>query len=160
MAPARTRAAWLSAALFALVGAAQAGCDLVLSHQRSDRELARWELPAAPRFAIRFTHSVLRTSVRDAYEMRLHAGGWRAHLLEERFEGEGYGLPHAAFGPGESLHRTATGWLLRLDRPIDPLVVRPTPEQDAWLEIGGRAVRLLELGRGPMLLTMGRCAAD
>lgn len=160
MKPAPARLAWVSAALIALGGAAQAGCELVLTDHRGDRKLARWELPQAPRFTIRFTHSVLRTSVRDTYEMRRHPQGWRAHLLEERFDGEGYGLPHAALGPGESLHPTQTGWLLRLNRPVDPLVVRPTPEQDAWLEVGGRSVRLLDLGRVPMLVTLDRCPAD
>jgi hypothetical protein len=36
-------------------------------------------------------------------------------LVEERFEGEGYGLPSAA-GPGERLLRDGAGWRVSLPK--------------------------------------------
>lgn len=130
----------------------------MLAEHRSGRVLARWPAQPGQQLAIRFRHSVLGTPVRDRYEMRLRRQEWRAHLVEESFEGEGYGLPHAALGPGETLQRDGSGWRLRLDRPVHPLVVRPTPEQDPWLEIDGQAVRLAGLGRGAMALSLRGCA--
>lgn len=140
------------------VAAGAAACDIVLAEHRTDRVLARWPAQPGQPLAIRFTHSVLGTVVRDRYEMRRHRQDWRAHLVEESFEGEGYGLPHAALGPGESLQREGGGWRLRLDRPVQPLVVRPTLEQDPWLEIGMHAIRLLDMGRSAMVLNLQGCA--
>ena len=107
------RGALLALALcLPLIGQA---CELVLSEHRSQRELMRLPLdPAKPRADVAFTHSVLGTPVLDRYVWRHSAQGWRAHLVEERFEGEGYGLPSAA-GPGERLLRHGAGWRLLLD---------------------------------------------
>lgn len=141
--------------------AASAGagaCELVLAEHRADRVVARWPVQLPVQFVIRFTHSVLRTPVQDHYVMRWESAGWRARLVEERFEGDGYGLPHAALGPGEALERAGAGWRLRLDRQVHPLVVRPTPEQDPWLEAGGREVRLIALGRNAMAVRLVGCA--
>jgi hypothetical protein len=46
---------------------------------------------------------------------------WR--LIEERFEGQGYGLPHVA-GPGERLERDGEVWRLTLERTVQPLLIR------------------------------------
>jgi hypothetical protein len=106
--------------------AAQA-CELVLTEHRSGLFLKRLPLnPARPAADIAFTHSVLGTPVLDRYIWRPGPQGWRAHLVEERFEGEGYGLPSDA-APGEQLVRDGAGWRLRLDRVVDPLVVLPLP---------------------------------
>jgi hypothetical protein len=128
----------------ALLGAASApACELVLSEHRSARELFRLPLDAAaPQAQIRFTHSVLGTPVADRYVWRADAQGWRAHLVEERFEGDGYGLPNAA-GPGETLQRDGNGWRLRLDRVVQPLVVLPLPEQRMRIVVAGREPLLL-----------------
>jgi hypothetical protein len=135
------RAALLACAL--LVPAAALACTLMLTEHRSGLELARLPLdPAAPTLRIAFTHSVLGTAVEDHYRFRHNATGWRAHLVEERGAGEGYGLPYAA-GPGETLVRDGEGWRLTLDRPVHPLVVRPLPAQ---------RLRLLADGRAPLLL--------
>lgn len=130
---------------------AQAGaCTLVLSEHRSGRLLMQLPLsPNEPAFDIDFTHSVLGTAVTDRYRWRAGPGGGRAHLREEWFEGEGYGLPAVA-GPGEQLERvdSAPGtqgprWRLRTDRPVEPLVVRPLPAQQMRVTVPGLAPVLL-----------------
>ncbi len=122
----RQRAAALAGALL-LASAAAPACELVLSEHRSGRELARLPLDAAqPAVRVVFTHSVLGTPVEDLYRWRHDGRGWRAHLVQERYEGEGYGLPNAA-GPGETLQRDGAGWRLTLDRVVHPLVLPPVP---------------------------------
>jgi hypothetical protein len=123
-----TGAARAAATVALLCAAAQAAaCELRAQEHRSGRELLRAPLVGSgagtgdvPGLRVSFVHSVLGTPVEDRYQW--HEGTWV--LVEERFEGEGYGLPHAA-GPGERLERTAEGWRLRLARPVQPLVVRP-----------------------------------
>ena len=132
----RMRHAALAACLLAL-GAAASACELVLLAHRSGTELQRLPLDAAaPGVRIAFEHSVLGTTVIDRYRFAPEA-----HLVEERFDGQGYGLPHAA-GPGESLQRDGDGkgdgWRLLLDRRVHPLVVRPLPQQRMRLLLGDR----------------------
>ena len=132
-----------AAACLLLAVQAAPGCELVLSEHRSARELLRLPLDAAqPGARIAFTHSVLGTPVSDRYVWRESAGRWLAHLVEERYEGEGYGLPIAP-AAGETLVRDGAGWRLQLDRVVHPLVVRPLPAQD---------MRVLVAGREPLLL--------
>ena len=138
--------AWaLVACAWAAPGAAPA-CELVLTEHRSGRALTRLPLnPAQPAADVAFTHSVLGTPVLDRYVWRHSAQGWRAHLVEERFEGEGYGLPSAA-GPGERLLRHGAGWRLLLDRVVEPLVVLPLPAQSMRVVLpNGREVLLGQL---------------
>ena len=132
-----------AAAGLTLCGSVHA-CQLILTEQRSGRELQRLPLDvAAPGLEIAFEHSVLGTTVIDRYVFRLNnAQLWQAWLIEERFDGQGYGLPHEA-GPGEQLLRDGKAWRLLLDRPVQPLVVRPLPAQ---------RMRLL-LPDGPLLLS-------
>lgn len=134
-------------------------CELVLNDHRSGRALARLPLdPVLPTMEIAFTHSVLGTPVRDRYEWREGTGGHYAVLVEERFEGEGYGLPHAA-GPGESLVREAQGWRLRLQRPVDPLVVRPLPSQRMRVRVDGLPPLLLgDLGSSSIHMQAQGCS--
>jgi hypothetical protein len=155
----RWRPAMLAAAaLVCAAPASAAGCELVLSEHRSARELLRLPLAAAdPQFEIVFEHSVLGTTVVDRYKPRHDGSAWRAHLVEERFRGEGYGLPHAA-GPGEDLQRDGDGWRLRLDRVVDPLVVRPLPAQRMRIHAGGREQLLGELSRRSVAVTVAGCA--
>ena len=136
----RMRHAALAACLLAQGAAASApasACELVLLAHRSGTELKRLPLDAAaPGVRIAFEHSVLGTTVIDRYRFAPEA-----HLVEERFDGQGYGLPHAA-GPGESLQRDGDGkgdgWRLLLDRRVHPLVVRPLPQQRMRLLLGDR----------------------
>ncbi|MEQ1805280.1 MAG: DUF1850 domain-containing protein [Burkholderiaceae bacterium] len=118
-----------------LLAPAAAGCELVLREHRSERVLQRVPL-AGPSVRIAFEHSVLGTTVTDRYVFRPHAV-----LVEERFDGDGYGLPYAA-GPAERLIRDAQGSRLELERTVHPLVVRPLP---------AHRMRLL-LPSGPLLL--------
>jgi hypothetical protein len=93
-------------------------CEVVLLDARSGAVAARHALDR-PALTVAFTHSVLGTPVRDDYVWR--AGRWV--LVAERFEGEGYGLPHAAPG-GARLAREAGGWRLDIERVVQPLVLR------------------------------------
>lgn len=113
-------------------------CELVLAEHRSQRELLTMPLDAAtPRFEVVFDHSVLGTSVTDHYEPRLLGGVWRSRLVAEQFQGEGYGLPHAA-AEGERLVSDGPGWRLVLDRVVEPLVLRPLPAQRMRIRVGIR----------------------
>ena len=104
-------------------------CELVLTEHRSGIFLIRLPLNSTlPAADIAFTHSVLGTPVLDRYVWRSDPKGWRAHLIEERFEGEGYGLPTQA-ASGERLERYGSGSRLLLNRVVDPLVVLPIPAQ-------------------------------
>jgi hypothetical protein len=114
-----------------------AACELRLTEHRSGRELKRLPLDArAPEIRIAFEHSVLGTTVIDRYRFTP-----APLLVEEEFEGEGYGLPATA-GPGERLERIGTRQRLTLARPVDPLVVRA---------LAGPRMRLL-LPQGELLL--------
>ena len=138
---------WQRAALVACalpVATAGLACELVLSEHRSGRELTRLALdPARPAARIAFTHSVLGTPVVDHYAWRADgAGDWRAHMVQEHYEGDGYGLPNAA-GQGETLVRDGDSWRLYLDRVVHPLVVLPLPSVSMRIIIGERPAVLL-----------------
>lgn len=150
--------AWaLVACTFAAPLSAQA-CELVLTEHRSARLLTRLSVnPARPAAAVAFTHSVLGTPVRDHYVWRHDQQGWRAHLVEERFEGEGYGLPSAA-GPGERMLRDGQGWRLLLDRVVEPLVVLPLPAQSMRLVLAdGREILLGQLSQKSIQIRAENC---
>lgn len=128
-------------------------CELVLTEHRSGRELQRLALdPAQPSATIAFEHSVLGTTVLDSYAFRPHAV-----LVEERFDGTGYGLPYAA-GPGERLLREGVGWRLELQRDVLPLVVRPLPAQNMRLLLAGGPLRLAELSSQAIEFRTQGCA--
>ena len=138
---------WQCAALVACalpVTTAALACELVLSEHRSGRELTRLALDAKrPAARIAFTHSVLGTPVVDHYAWRADgAGRWRAHMVQEHYEGDGYGLPNAA-GQGETLVRDGDGWRLYLDRVVHPLVVLPLPAISMRIVVGERPAVLL-----------------
>ena len=120
---------------------AATACELRLSDPRSGRELRRLPLdPLQPEVRIAFEHSVLGTTVVDRYRFTP-----TAVLVEEEFEGEGYGLP-AAPGPGERLERVGSRQRLMLSRPVEPLVVRPA---------GGTRTRLLQPDGELLLASLG-----
>lgn len=117
-------AVWAALSAIGLTPRAASACELLLSDHRSGRELGRLPLDAQqPELRVAFEHSVLGTTVIDRYRFMP-----RPVLVEESFEGEGYGLPHAA-GPGERLHREGRRMRLELQRAVDPLVIRPLPAQ-------------------------------
>jgi hypothetical protein len=133
-------------------GAGAHACEAVLREHRSGVELLRLPLEAAaPELRIAFEHSVLGTTVVDRYRFTP-----MPRLVEEQFSGEGYGLPHAA-GPDERLERDGTGWRLVLDRAVNPLVVRPLPQQRMRIVLAGRELVLASLGARAVEITALGC---
>ncbi len=132
--------------------AAAAACELVMTEHRSARPLVRTAMPSRA-LHLSFVHSVLGTPVEDRYVWR--AGAW--HLVEERFEGQGYGLPHAA-GPGERLEHDGAVSRLLLDRRVEPLLVRPLPAQRMRVRLDdGRQWLLGELAAGAVEIRAAGC---
>lgn len=140
-------------------------CELRAQEHRSGREVLRAALvvgrpagapsdaPAVPEMRVSFVHSVLATPVEDRYQWR--GGTWV--LVEERFAGEGYGLPHVA-QEGERLERTPDGWRLHLERTVEPLVVRPLLAQRMRLTLDdGRTWLLGQLSTQSLELRMHGC---
>jgi len=154
-------AACAAAAVLLGAGAPAAACELRAHEHRSGREVLRAPLKAVaaegmPELRVSFVHSVLATPVEDRYLWR--AGAWV--LVEERFEGEGYGLPHAA-DEGERLERTPNGWRLHLSRRVEPLVVRPLLAQRMRLTLDdGRTWLLGELTTQSVELRLEGCRTD
>jgi hypothetical protein len=87
----------------------------VLTEHRSGANwrACRWIRPCRPEVRIAFEHSVLGTPVEDRYRFRRRRRLARP-LVEERFQGDGYGLPHAA-GPASGC--SARQRLAAADRP-------------------------------------------
>ncbi len=145
----------LAFAILSLAGARAAlACELVLSEHRLGVELKRVALPKAvgvPFVSIAFEHSVLGTTVVDRYEFRPEP--W---LVEERYDGYGYGLPYAAQA-GERLERLADGWRLSLERRVDPLVVRPLPAQHMRLIVGDTVLQLASVSTHAIAFTVRGC---
>lgn len=125
---------------------------LVLREHRSERMLLRTSWPQRE-LRVDFVHSVLGTPVEDHYRWR--EGTWQ--LIEERFEGQGYGLPHEA-AAGETLVREGQRTRLLLNRRVMPLVIRPLPAQRMRLSLpDGRQWRLGDLSSQAIELTTEDC---
>lgn len=135
--------------------AASQTCELRLSEHRSGRELKRLPLnPQAPEVRIAFEHSVLGTTVIDRYRFTP-----TPLLVEEEFEGEGYGLPVAA-APGERLERLGPSRMrLSLQRPVDPLVVRALASPRMRLLLPQGELLLASLGAPAVALEALGCPA-
>lgn len=153
-----TSAILAAGALLVATGSATA-CELLAKEHRTGREVLRASLASGvsaqgvPELRVSFVHSVIGTPVEDRYQWR--AGTWV--LVEERFDGEGYGLPHAA-EPGERLERTPEGWRLHLARPVEPLVVRPLLAQRMRLTLDdGRTWLLGQLSTQSLELRLQGC---
>jgi hypothetical protein len=133
----------IACVIFASINAAAQTCSLVLQEDRSERVLAVLPFgglhPGA--FVVAFEHSVLGTTVEDHYVWRVSKSGFAAWLTEERFSGEGYGLPHVALA-GERLEKYGNQWRLMTNRLVDPLVVRPLPAQRMRLVMNGKVFPL------------------
>ena len=160
---------WLPALVLALLGAsavagpltpantqaAAEACELRLTEHRSGRELKRLPLDReAPEIRIAFEHSVLGTTVIDRYRFTP-----APLLVEEEFEGEGYGLPAAA-GPGERLERIGTRQRMTLARPVDPLVVRALAGPRMRLLLPQGELLLANLGAPAVALDAVGCASS
>ncbi len=135
-----------------MADAPTAACMLVLTEHRSRLALLRtpW---AARALSVHFVHSVLGTPVEDRYVWR--DKGW--HLVEERFEGQGYGLPHMA-ATGEQVLHDGSRTRLLLDRAVTPLVIRPLPAQHMRVRLDdGTEWRLGELTTHAIELSAEHC---
>ena len=149
----RAVAAFIATACVAALPGAASACELRLTDHRSGRALVALPLDAsAPELRVAFEHSVLVTTVIDRYRFTPHAV-----LVEEEFEGEGYGLPHAA-GPGERLERVGQRMRLSLARAVDPLVIRALPSQRMRLLLPDRELLLGTLGAESVLIEAQGCA--
>lgn len=134
-------------------------CILELSEFRSGKPLTRLELKGPPYiFTIAFTHSVLNTPVSDRYIWQPDKKVGHARIVEELFEGEGYGLPDNA-APGEIFERIQTDdgprWRLSLDRRVEPLAVLPLASQKMRIEITGQPAVLLGSLSNKTILVQG-----
>ena len=127
-------------------------CTLVLREHRSEQLLLRAPWPQRE-LRVDFVHSVLGTPVEDVYRWR--EGAW--HLVEERFEGQGYGLPHNA-AAGERLITEGAHTRLLLNRRVMPLVIRPLPAQGMRVSLSdGRHWRLGDLSAQAIELSTEDC---
>lgn len=136
-------------------------CDLVVSEHRSGKEVLRWPSNTTPvRFEVSFTHSVLGTPVLDRYEFRFERGQWRAYLVEEIHEGQGYGLPYGATESGQQYERVGDGWRLTLNRLVDPLVQLPLPSQNIRLTMQDKSVLFGDLSRRSLLIELRDCPSQ
>lgn len=128
-------------------------CELRLSEPRSGRELMRLPLTVKdPHIRIAFEHSVLGTTVIDHYRFMP-----RPVLVEEDFEGDGYGLPSTA-GPGERLEVNGTRKRLVLSREVNPLIVRALRDQRMRLLLPQGELLLASLGASAVLFEAEGCA--
>ena len=139
------------ALVLTVIGTAAQACELALVEHRTDRDLTTIAIsPDAPRFQVRFTHSVLSTEVIDFYEWQRTANGWKVFLTAEEFEGEGYGLAHGAQAGEQFIRvhdRPGGAWRLITHRLVDPLVIRPLPEQHMRVVIApDTEIKLANLG--------------
>jgi hypothetical protein len=158
----------LQGLILAVIGASimlapmtSASCELVVTEHRSGREVLRWPInEQPPTFTVSFIHSVLNTPVVDRYELRFVQGQWKSFLVEEAFEGQGYGLPYGETSPGERYERTTQGWRLVMNRLVDPLVQLPLASQNVALSMQDRSVRLADLSRHSMRIEAQGCPSD
>ena len=167
--PGAARAAPALLAWLAVAAPVAPACELHLDDARRGTKLAQLPLdPKAPEVRIAFEHSVLGTTVVDRYRFTP-----RPHLVEEEFEGEGYGLPATA-GPGEQLltlppqapggapglvSRGGPRQRLTLNRPVDPLVVRLQAGPRMRLLHPGGELPLASLGASTVAISAHGCAA-
>jgi len=127
-------------------------CELLMRDHRSGGELARWSMNAVqPQIQIAFEHSVLGTTVIDTYRFTP-----LPVLVQEAFEGHGYGLPNTT-APGETLRHDGARSVLTLQRVVDPLVVRNLPAQRMRLLVGERELLFASLPSASIELLAQHC---
>ncbi len=151
-----TRAGLALAALLLLAaeGRAEPACpgELVLLSRPAGRELARVGLDESGGFALSFRHSVTLRPVVDRY--RIEDG--KIVQIEHLFDSHGPGLPDVA-GAGLAFEREGDRFRVRMHRPIDRLVLRPSRASENRLEAAAR-LDLAELAGGPLELVPVPCS--
>ncbi|MCG8568434.1 MAG: DUF1850 domain-containing protein [Desulfobacterales bacterium] len=102
-------------------------------------KLGRYPLGTGGDFTLSFIHSVSLTRVVDFYEIR----GGRILQTKEVFQAHGAGLPTSPEEPGGTAFvKTEEGFVLHMERPIHPLVVRTDKRYENRLSLGGRTIDL------------------
>ena len=117
---------WRMLAAGTLLAASQAGAvSLQISDYRAEKPLACIPLTDA-RFSLSFIHSVSLTPVEDLYQIETDAqAAYRIVQTAERFIAHGQGLPSMEGEPDAIAFEHHDGeFLLRMQRPIDDLLVR------------------------------------
>lgn len=148
----------ISGASLALAPFVLHACELTLTEHRSGIEVLSLPVKERPiRFSVSFVHSVLQTPVEDFYEARYQDGRWKMYLVKELHQGQGYGLPYAATASGESYVHTDKGWLLTMNRLVDPLVQLPLPSQRITLHFQNKSVLLGSLSKYSMRIEVRDC---
>jgi hypothetical protein len=140
--------------LLAAEGRAEPACpdELVLLARPAGVELARVGLDETGGFALSFRHSVTLRTVVDRY--RIEDG--KIVQIEQLFDSHGPGLPDVA-GPGLAHEREGERFRVRLHRPIERLVMRPSPASENRLEAATR-LDLWALTAGPLELVPVPCS--
>jgi hypothetical protein len=154
----RARRSLLAAAallLLATEARAAPACpvELVLRALPSGAELARVGTDDAGGFALAFRHSVTLRTVVDRY--RIEDG--TIVQVEQLFDTHGPGLPDVA-APGLAFARDGDRFRVRMHRPIDRLVLRPTAASENRLLAAG-AIELWRLGAPVLELGPAPCPA-
>jgi hypothetical protein len=140
--------------LLAAEGRAAPACpgELVLLARPAGVELARVGLDGSGGFALSFRHSVTLRTVVDRY--RIEDG--TIVQVEQLFDAHGPGLPDVA-GPDLVFLREGERFRVRLRRPIERLVLRPSPASENRLEAATR-LDLAALTAGPLELVPVPCS--
>lgn len=146
-------AASAAVALLAGVARAEPPCPAVLRvlARPAGSELARLGLDPEGGFALSFRHSVTLRTVIDRY--RVEDG--RIVQVELIFDAHGPGLPDVA-GPDLRFLREGERIRVAMHRPIERLLLRPSPESENRLE-GAGVLELASLGSGAIELAPVPC---
>lgn len=131
------------------------GCpaELRLLARPLGRELARVALDETGGFALSFRHSVTLRTVVDRY--RIEDG--KIVQVEQLFDAHGPGLPDVA-GPGLAFEREGDRFRVRMHRPIDRLLLRPSASGENRLE-AARSIELWRLAAPALELAPAPCPA-
>ena len=101
--------------------------------------MGRYPLGRDPQFELSFIHSVSLTRVKDIYQIR--AG--KILQTKEIFQAHGAGLPTSPAEPfATAFVKTKEGFVLHMERPIQPLVVRTDKRYENRLSLAGTTVDL------------------
>jgi hypothetical protein len=141
--------------LLAAEGRAEPGCpaELVLLARPAGVELARVALDETGSFALSFRHSVTLRPVVERY--RIEDG--KIVQIEHLFDSHGPGLPDVT-GPDLVFLREGDRFRVRLRRPIERLVLRPSRASENRLEAAATLDLAELLTAGPLELVPVPCA--
>jgi hypothetical protein len=125
---------------------ATAACVLALRAFPTGAPLATVPLPHAG-FALRYTHSVTLRPVESRYA--IHNG--RIVQTAEVFDDHGPGMATAPLA-GERFERIGARYVLTMQRPVEPLIVRVQAGTAQTLVAGDDALELARFGERAVLI--------